>query len=399
MSPPHAYLLLALAALMAPACGPVDADHPLDPDTPRDAQRPSRLEGQLIAPGGDATHDFAAMTARLYAADADPDTPTHQSAVDDAGRFRFDAVRPGTYRFDARDPTLAAAPFAINVSAGAALDLGPIALHPLWGVVAGTVLDPNGAPVDGAALFAGDVAAPVDPSGHFRATVTPGRVDIIATAPGHAPAAREVDAAALSTTRLDDPLVLVPVPPTLTGVVRLSPFETPLRRATTRAHLIADDADDPIAETTADLDGRFELHAPAPGRYRVELTAPGYDPTTAVVDAAAGEHLDLGALVLQHASTGPDAVWLRGVVRDADDPLTGVAVEVTLAPALPYARVLTARDGRFAVAVAPDEDHHLRIDLDGYALVTAGPYRYDPARDAVVDPSGDPPDLRLTPLP
>lgn len=397
---PLAALALALA-LIAPACGPVEADHPLDPDTPAAEQRPSRIAGRLVAPGGDAARPYADMTARLYAADAERDAPTHTSPVDDGGRFRFDAVRPGTYRFDAGDARLAADPFALHVPSGEVLDIGDIALEPILGVVEGAVLDDLGAPVDGARITLADVPAALDADGRFHATTGAGPTPISATAPGHRPVTRTVEVVGGATTAVD-PLVLRPEPPTISGVVRLISFETVLRRSTARAALYPDDADptaDPIAEATADLEGRFVLSPPSPGRYRLDLTAPGYDPATLTLDAAPGAMLDLGAIGLQHASTGPDAVWLRGNVRDPDGPLGGVAVEITLAPALPFARVLTARDGRFALPVAPDEDHHLRVDLDGYAPLDVGPYRYAPDAAAMVDPAGDPPDLVLTPLP
>lgn len=387
--------LIALA-LTASACGPVDADHPLDPDTPAAEQRPSRIAGRLVAPAGEGAYDD--VTARLYAAEADRDTPTHTSPVDDGGRFRFDAVRPGTYRFDAGDRRLAAAPFALHVPTGEVLDIGDIALEPILGAIEGVVLDDLGAPVDGARITIADTPAALDADGRFRATAAAGPTPIVASAPGHRPATRTVDVVGNTTTTLADPLVLVPRPPTISGRVRLAPFETALRRSTARAALYDADAD-PLTETTADPEGRFVLSPPSPGRYRLELTAPGYDAAALTLDATPGATLELGAIGLQHASTGPDAVWLRGTVRDVAGPLAGVAVEITLAPALPFDRVLTARDGRFALPVAPDEDHHLRIDLDGYAPLDAGPYRYAPDAAAVVDPAGDPPDLVLDPLP
>lgn len=390
---------LVALALIGPACGPVDADHPLDPDTPAAEQRPSRITGRLVAPAGDGV--YSDMTARLYAADTDREAPTHSSPVDDGGRFRFDAVRPGTYRFDAGDSHLAADPFALHVPTGEVLDIGDIALEPILGVVEGSALDDLGAPVDGARITLADRPAALDATGRFRATVPAGPTPITASAPGHHAATRTVDVAGHMTTTLADPLVLVPLPPTISGVVRLTAFETPLRRSNARAALYphANPGADPITETTADPEGRFVLSPPSPNRYRLELTAPGYDAAALTLEATPGATLELGAIGLQHTSTGPDAVWLRGTVHDAAGPLAGVAVEITLAPALPFARVLTARDGRFALPVAPHEDHHLRVDLDGYAPLDAGPYRYAPDTHAVVDPAGEPPALVLTPLP
>ncbi|MEZ4434976.1 MAG: carboxypeptidase-like regulatory domain-containing protein [bacterium] len=381
-----------LFALALAACGPVDADHPYDPATPAAEQVPSRITGRLVAPAGDAA-DYTGAEATLTAGEAT--APAYTSPVDVGGRFRFDAVTPGLYRFEATAAELAADPIVLSIPAGQRLDLGAIALEPVLGVLTGEILDPSGAPIPQATAAIATERAAADAAGRFRLVAPAGDHPLAATAPGHAPTERRVTVRGQTVTALDAPLVLTPLPATITGRVRLRAFETPLRLAACAARLTTD-----AGEATAPVDpeGRYRLEAPAPGPATLTLACPGYDPATRALTLAPGD-LTLDPIDLQHAAQGPAAVPLAGRVTDTQAPLAAVAVEITLAPAIPYARVLTDRDGRFTAPAAPDEPYRLHVTLDGYAPLDAGPYHHDPAADAFVDDRGDPPALRLTPLP
>ncbi len=389
---------LGLIAVALAGCGPVEADHPLDPDTPRAQQQPSRLAGQLIAPGGGSAELFADARVELWtAADGPDDTVVSMTAyaapIDAAGRFRFDAVTPGTYRLDASADGLAADPLVLTLPAGEVIDIGPVVLEPLWGTVIGRVLDDAGQTVPAAVVSIGDSLFVPDGNGRFEVAVPAGAATITAEAPGHEPARRALDVEPGIRTTVGAPLVLVPRAATLTGRVELRRFATDERRAAITLEL--DDAGDIVAP----VDGRFTFDDLAPGAHRIIARANGYDPEERQVVIAAGDRRELDPIELLHASTGPDAVRLTAIIESADGgPVAGVTVAARI-NTVPFATAVSDRDGRIDLAAARDDRYWLDVDTAGFAPASLGPLIYAAEHDAFRGIEGDRPRLVLQPLP
>ena len=82
----------------------------------------------------------------------------------------------------------------------------------------------------------------------------------------------------------------------------------------------------PALRTTADAAGRYRLTGlPAPGRYELSITAPGYQPTT-VVERLTGGQTRFQPTVRLSAGAGS----ISGIVTDGTAPLGGVTVTTTL---------------------------------------------------------------------
>lgn len=386
-----------LWALVLAACGPVDADHPLDPATPPEQQRPSRIAGHLVAPGG-ASFDEARV--ELWTADADADdrvegAVAYSSPVDTGGRFRFDAVTPGIYRLAAAtgDEALVADPVVLSVPFGQIIDLGAIALEPRWGVVDGRVVDRAGQPVAGATVSGGALRARVEPDGAFSLTLPAGEATLLAEAPGHASARSIVQVSADDVTTLSAPLQLAPLPAQLLGTASLRRFGSPERAAAITLEL------DDGADVTGPIEGAFGFDGLEPGTHRVVARATGYDAVSRTVHLAAGERRTLDPIVLMHASTGPDAVWLEARIEAADGAaIPGVAAHVRIGT-VPFDRAISDRDGRIALPAAADDRYWLDVDTAGYGAASLGPLIYDHDLAAFRGIEGDDPILVLEPRP
>lgn len=386
--------LIAVLGVLLGACGPIEADHPLDPDTPADRQRPSRISGQLLPPGGPDPALFAGARAALWgaeAADAGVD-PAYTSPVDAAGRFRFDAVRPGLYRFEAAAGELAADAIVLPVPAGQVLDLGAIPLDPRWGTLDGRVVDPAGAPVADAWARIGDHRADADADGRFRLLAPAGDRLLVAAAPGHAEAERAVVVEAHRTLTVE-PLVLAPLPARVEGAVSLRRFETPARLAAVTVELLTGDA----ARATALVDGAYAFADVPAGLHTLVARAAGYDPVVRALRIAPGAAVRVDPIELTHASTGPDAVWLEATVG-ATGPLAGVPVDAHLDD-LPFARAVSDRDGRVALPAAADDVYRLSVRTAGFAPAEIGPLTWDAEAGGFVDATGAAAHLELMPAP
>jgi hypothetical protein len=261
-----------------------------------------------------ATRPTAADDATAPAADDPPLSgealaAAEKGLVTDAdGRFAIDALPAGAYRVRAFHPDFAGGESdRLDVPAGG--DPRQTTVVVTRGAsLAGRVLDASGAAVPGATLVAwrGDVRVGetmADDGGRYRLDRLTGRVRVVASAPGAADGALEVElGAADEGHELGRDVRLGAFGAPTGGVV-----EDPSGRALAAATIVALVGGEARASTASDADGRFTLVGLPAGAIWLRVESDGYPPLA--MPARAG---DANLRVRVKPGGGVD-----GIVRDA----------------------------------------------------------------------------------
>jgi uncharacterized protein YjbI with pentapeptide repeats len=310
------------------------------------------------------------------------------------GRFEAAGLRPGAYTLAVQ--ALGHAPVVRMLELPAeGLDLGTLSLAPQSVPFTAHVVDPDGAPVEGAVIRAerDDVTAATglsDADGEFTLLLTPETHVLSVSADGFAPLrdvfldwtpddrfeVRDLDA---------PPFVMVPEPrATLEGRVasRLGALDDWPGRAFVT--LVAADGDTRRLEPVADADrghGQFQFTGLEPGPYVVSVTAQGHAGFTVALELPQGENtladvLDPGAVpgledvggalaIMLEPDADTSGVLLRGTVHlGGRDRHEGVLVQAAIGPNL-VGTALTDDTGRFALLTTRDT-HDLSLTRAGF---------------------------------
>jgi protocatechuate 3,4-dioxygenase beta subunit len=228
--------------------------------------------------------------------------------TDDEGRFRIDALPPGSFVVSAEHPDFARGESA-RVKLLPGVELLGVRLVLLRGAtVEGDVTDAGGEPVPYAELRVVSLGqttlyAHADDRGRFRLTHQTGAIDLHVHARGLAPAVRALDLSADQEGRV----VRADVQLGNAGGTIAGEIVDPGHRPISGAEVIASSKAG-SGKTVTDDHGRFALAGLARGTYRLEVT-----------------HRDFPAVVLPAVETGSDALrlllsyggGLEGEVRDA----------------------------------------------------------------------------------
>jgi protocatechuate 3,4-dioxygenase beta subunit len=289
------------------------------------------------------------------------------AATGSDGRFRLPVLHPARCQLEVLAPEYFPLHRGEPLAAGATLLLDRAA------TLAGLVVDPAGAPVSGAELWAtsrtelwpgGWPRAWTDSQGRFRFTHLPARAAGVVLASRDGYRSSETAIVTPAPGEAARPLRLVLEPGEAVAVGRMvGPGGAPLEGVSVR--LVGGSAN---RRTRSDPDGRFRFAALAPGSYRLLAELPGFGPVER--ELVAGPQADWGTLELE------PAVTLAGRVTDGDGrPLERALV--FLVPArkgVPHfdrtAAVRTDADGRFRFAdLTRGERYAVAVTLTGYAAV------------------------------
>lgn len=240
------------------------------------------------------------------------------------GSLRLAGLPPGS--FDLRVEVPGLLPHEGRWQPGAPVE---IALEPGVAVVA-RVVDAGGRPIEGAeAKAAGAVTARSDRRGVVRLAVPGLPADLEVVADGYRPTRRRVEAAAMDGAA-EPVIVLADGEELIARIVGASPAaDRPLPAV--EVTLLARQAGDAWTRSRSDValdpEGTLSLALPAPGRYRLEIRAPGHRAELVPeLEVEAGAVHDLGEI---HLSPG------GAVVARLIDPRDGTGVagaRVTLIP-------------------------------------------------------------------
>ena len=351
---------------------------------------PGSVHGTLqLAPPADDPALLTEASVALYAGDGGEPVETVTVAAD--GQFKADALDPGGYRLVAQAPGFFTVELTVHVIAAGTTEIGALLLFPdapsqTVGAVEGRVLLEDAGATAGVHVealgtpFMTETVA----SGTFRLTLNPGAYDLLFQHAGYASATlfnvRIEPGTAAGQPLTVDPVVLLPQPGAIVGSVGLVGEVTPWDEVeVTLGGEGSQDAND--ARTGVDADGRFLFGDVAPGLYRVEVTAPGYQATERWTAVAPGQQVDLGHLDLlppwPNPDSGGDPTIAPGRITGrvdlggpAADPAGVRAVVVELRVAVddppPGRLTLPVADGRFAFEGVSPGDYTLEVQLDGF---------------------------------
>jgi hypothetical protein len=301
--------------------------------------RPLRGRVRVVAVDG---HNLSPFVHDLVQIEAGPD-----------GRFVLGPVPTGEIAIEAASPGFAKRETAVTIGARSRDgDVGDVVLDA--GVtVRGVVRDRQGAGIAGASVTASPRAvldrpaeAKVGEDGSFVVGgLPPGPVQLLARAPGHAPAVRKAMAG-------DEGVELVlDSGGTIVGTVvdgRARPVEG--ARVTAQSEPTEADGEPSFAMGLADEGGgRFTLRDVRPGLHVVEARAPGHAPgSVSDVRVTAGRTADVGPVRLRAGGT------VRGTVVDgAAEPIPGATVRVETGSFRGAEAVQTDGAGAFEVSGVP----------------------------------------------
>jgi hypothetical protein len=314
-----------------------------------------------------------------FPVDGHPNAGRVTATTDASGRFKLQGLASGRHFVSAsgRGHGSAARP---NVTLGSRVEL---LLFPS-GSVFGTVLGPNGQPVPGATVgvngrpFGGGITEEADAKGGFEINgIWPGLYDVVARAPGMAPAiAPEVGIDRRSEIRLD--LKLAPGT-RVTGRL-LDANERPIAGRVSVGDLAGQPVPRVLADalkTEAGADGRFALEAVPPGEHALGAVAAGHAAERVEVAVREGERVvDVGDVRLEVGNT------IRGRVRaKAGPPIADAVVRATAGRSMMMGGVeaRSEADGSFVLAGVEPTVSSVTVEATGFAL-----------QEKTAEPGGEP---------
>ena len=308
------------------------------------------------------------------------------ATTDANGRFKLQGLASGRHLVSASGRGRGAASRA-GVALGSRIDL---LVFPS-GSVFGTVLAADGRPVAGATVslsarpFGWSITEEADAKGAFEINgVSPGVFDVIARAPGMAPAiTAEVGIDRRSEIRLD--LKLAPG----TRVVGrlLDANERPATGSVSVGDLDGNPTPRVLADalkTEAGADGRFAIEAVPPGEHALGASAPGHAAERVEVAVRAGERVvDVGDVHLEVGHT------IRGRVRAKAGPPVADAMIRAQAGRSMMSGGVEARsegDGSFVLAGVEPAVSSVTVEAPGFAV-----------QEKAAEPGGEPLEFVLEP--
>lgn len=123
--------------------------------------------------------------------------------------------------------------------------------------------------------------------------------------------------------------------------------------------------------------GQFSVNDLVAGRYRMTVTAPGYEVRRREVELTPGERLDLGPMLLAAGR----AVEGRVVDAETEEGISGAEIRIVEPPGAALAE--SDAKGEFEFATASDQSVTLRVEAEGYASVSL---KLTPARLRAEEP-------------
>lgn len=360
--------LIVVAAILA-ACSPsVDPTNPYDPETPPELQAKATVRGTL-------TTTVLASAEGLPVALRAGGVIGSQVSTGPGGSFVFGQLVPGAYQVETQATGFMSQSIAVTLSAGDDLDLGEIALVPLGGASAATLIgtvtlegraDGSGTLVE---ALGKSFTALTDGSGGFRLTVIPGDYSLRFSHADFLP----VTTSAFTVTAGEEYAItetqLLSNPATVAGHVD---GELPTGGA------------GPLVDALVTLDGTsitgvtnaagdFTLTGIPSGSYLLRVVKSGYEgDSVPVLNLVGGELRSLDAPLSLELSRGA----ITGVAALADSPdAAGILVEL-----VGTGRALvTGSDGAFTFSDLLVGTYEVAARKDGYApqnrtgiAVTAG---------------------------
>jgi len=375
------------------------------------AAAPGEIVGTLALPAGfDEPGRRTEVELRLYAADGPPDAepvaPIANPGLD--GYFLLDDVGVGRWRVEARADGFRTFADTRLVGPGQRVDLGRVLLEPdlpvggeqatvVTGVArlgdvpgeaghGGVRVEVEGAPF----------TSVTNDAGAFEVTVLGREVEVLQFHRDGYASPPPVEVRGLvrgELNALEGEVVLDARPGQVRGRIVLDRFGDAVRLGQVSVRLA--DGAQMLPQGVIGPEGGFVLGDVPAGRYTLRASLSGYQPAEVVVPVGVGAAVEVGAVLLRHASGTERAVPLAGRVQRAGaTDHTGTRVRVRFADRdRPFALVVTDAGGRFEVPAA-EERYNLSFERPGYASINPyGPVLWD--GEAFVDPDGAAIDVRL----
>ena len=235
----HRFVARLLAALaLLTACGDIPATNPYDPATPGPQQQPATLEGLVGRPDG-VPRSYLSRVRAVLTPLGDAGLSRQEVALDEGGRFLFDAVFAGTWRLSFDTPGMRAPVVVVSLAIGERLDLGrlDLELEPVAGpgappptrVQSAAQLDCGAPPCDHSGVRVEAVGWPsvalTNADGAFSLNLIEGTHELRFGAAGYQPFSLtgvSVESGETLVLPAEPPIVLAFVPGELTGLVERS---------------------------------------------------------------------------------------------------------------------------------------------------------------------------------
>ena len=292
-----------------------------------------------------------------------------KATTDASGSFTLTAIPAGSQQLEVTLTGYASGTAAVEVAAGALLNLGdlPLSLNPTSAIIKGTITNA----ADGQALAGVTVAV----TGSFNGTaitgadgtylfpeVTPGSVTVTASKAGYFQSTGSGSISAGGLLLFTPQLVLIPPQPD-TGTITGRVVDATTKEALSGVVLTLQN--DSAVRTVTDATGSFLLSNIPVGDQAVDFSLPGYSAAVAKITSTAGFSLDLGTLPL---SSNPTTGVLKVTVSDA---ATGKAIEgATITVDGAGLTGISGTDGSFLFPELIAGDRTLSVAKNGYYPTT-----------------------------
>ena len=166
-------------------------------------------------------------------------------------------------------------------------------------------------------------------------------------------------------------LILSGKPSRVSGMINLSPFETPQRLQAVDIDIYKMGDLSAILTTHPNSNGYFAIADLSAGEYTLKINALGYEEFTREISLSVDDHLELGTINLAHLSTLEEAAIFSGIVRlnDSDNHANTTIQVIFSQTGQILGRTQTDSSGQFNVRVSPNETYRVLISRDGYQSI------------------------------
>lgn len=360
------------------------------------------------------------VALRLFPAgvDAASGEPAATGGCLDDGTFVLANIAPGLWRVDADLDGFAGASAGVEVLPGTTADAGELLIRafPLADGEVPTSIEGTALLGDGlAADVHGGTLVTLETTAFSALTTSDGRFRLLGVPTdqayvlnfrhaGYGVVTTQIPQLARGEAyQMAEPVILPAWPGEVRGRVVLERFGTPERLGDVSVRVLGAEGT-VVAQTRPDAaaDGAFVVRDVPAGDLRLSVRLVGYRAESLPLTVGVGERVEVGAVLLRHASSTDDAVVLQGVARlDGAADHGGTLVRVRFSDRdVTLATTLTDAAGGFSVLASAEDRYVVEATHAGFVTpAPVGPLVYDAARAAFLDESAAPAEFDLAPEP